>query len=104
MLLFCRELNGWLDKVDVRKALHAASEKVTGRFQECTTRINYTHNTGNSMVSTHLLLNIKGALIHGTYTCSDCSDTHPSPQFVKNVRGTLPVNRLTGRSRNNVKE
>ncbi|BDA42112.1 Serine carboxypeptidase 1 [Coccomyxa sp. Obi] len=47
-----RELTLWLDDPAVRKALHAAPMDVTGPFQECTSRITYTHNLG-SMIPIH---------------------------------------------------
>ncbi|EIE22088.1 peptidase S10, serine carboxypeptidase [Coccomyxa subellipsoidea C-169] len=47
-----RELSVWLDDEAVRKALHAAPVDTTGPFQECTSRISYTHDLG-SMIPTH---------------------------------------------------
>ena len=47
-----RELTVWLDDAAVRQALHAAPVDITGPFQECTSRITYTHNLG-SMIPLH---------------------------------------------------
>ena len=54
-----RELNAWLDQAEVRRALHAAPEEVTGRFQECTNALNYTHDQP-SMLANHRFLLSKG--------------------------------------------
>ena len=58
-----RELNAWLDQAEVRRALHAAPEHVTGRFQECTNRLNYTHDQP-SMLANHRFLLSKGTQPH----------------------------------------
>lgn len=60
-----RELNAWLDQAEVRRALHAAPEDITGRFQECTNRLNYTHDQP-SMLANHRFLLSKGMRPHSS--------------------------------------
>ncbi|KAK9846351.1 hypothetical protein WJX81_002116 [Elliptochloris bilobata] len=54
-----RELNAWLDQAEVRRALHAAPEQATGRFQECTNLLDYAHDQP-SMLANHRFLLSQG--------------------------------------------
>lgn len=56
---------------EIREALHAQPISKIGRFDECSDRITYTHDTG-SMIPIHAALVSKGELLSLTYPISTC--------------------------------
>jgi len=55
-----REVTRWLNSDRVREALHAAPRRVTGAFEECSSRLDY-RSTYGSMVPVHRQLLKQGA-------------------------------------------
>ncbi len=55
-----REVTRWLNSERVREALHAAPRRVTGDFEECSSRLDY-RSTYGSMVPVHRQLLKQGA-------------------------------------------
>lgn len=58
---------------EIREAIHAEPIFKIGRFDECSDRITYTHDTG-SMIPIHADLVSKGDLLNfSTVTCISCA-------------------------------
>ena len=55
----CREMWAFANNDDIRAAIHAEPISKIGRFDECSDRITYTHDTG-SMIPIHADLVSKG--------------------------------------------
>ena len=58
--VWCREMWAFANNDDIRRAIHAQPISKIGRFDECSDRITYTHDTG-SMIPIHAALVKKGA-------------------------------------------
>lgn len=59
MNALCREMWAFANNDDIRKAIHAEPISKIGRFDECSDRITYTHDT-DSMIPIHADLVSKG--------------------------------------------
>lgn len=68
-----REVTRWLNSDVVREALHAAPRHVTGDFEECSSRLQYTSTYG-SMVPVHKHLLQQGARLRAR-PAEPCSST-----------------------------
>lgn len=56
----CREMWAFANNDDIRRAIHAKPISKIGRFDECSDRITYTHDTA-SMIPIHADLISKGS-------------------------------------------
>lgn len=64
---------------EIREAIHAEPISHIGRFDECSDRITYTHDTG-SMIPLHAALVSKGELLNLSSALSVCISYSCVPQ------------------------
>ena len=80
MYVQCREMWAFANNDDIRAAIHAQPISKIGRFDECSDRIAYTHDTG-SMIPIHADLVSKGmhacrAASQPLQQCVPCASLH----------------------------
>jgi hypothetical protein len=74
-LLFHSEADIWLNDPEVRQAIHAAPQDVTGPWQLCSDRIFYTAN-GGSMLPVHNFLVREAGAAAAVHNCPPFNSIH----------------------------